>query len=66
MAEEGGDGEGGDPRLKMLEEYSLKTLKQVGRERWNLFDILFNHVYFTERRQVDQDGQPGRELGDTQ
>ena len=25
----GGEGEG-DPRLKMLEEYSLKTLKQVG------------------------------------
>ena len=30
MADEGGGGEGdGDPRLKMLEVYSLKTLKQV-------------------------------------
>lgn len=29
MADDGGEGDGGDPRLKILEQYSLKTLKQV-------------------------------------
>ena len=34
MSEEGGgEGEGGEPRLKFLEEYSLKTLKQVYRQK---------------------------------
>lgn len=71
MAEDGDgeDGSGGDPRMKLLELYSLKTLKQVCTYKLYGTRALLTCVVFVlcaERRQMEQNDRSGRESCDDQ